>query len=97
LAFFRGTRFQSFGDSVATAITITNDGWSGTFDASGLTGAAGISGNGILYLNPFAPYATGSRPTVSASGTSVYDTTLKKPIWWNSADGVWKDAEGSTV
>lgn len=44
-----------------------------------------------------ASYPTASRPAPAtvAAGTSVYDTTLNKPIW--STGSVWKDAAGTTV
>lgn len=38
---------------------------------------------------------TAARPSVTAVGMMVFDTTLGKPIWWNGA--VWKDATGTTV
>ena len=35
------------------------------------------------------------RPERPAVGTMYYDTTLKKPIWWDGAH--WKDATGVVV
>lgn len=38
--------------------------------------------------------ASTSRPVTPTDGQLFYDQTLKKPIWWNSEDGEWKDAAG---
>ncbi|EMB4292218.1 right-handed parallel beta-helix repeat-containing protein [Enterobacter roggenkampii] len=40
---------------------------------------------------------TSSRPTIHGYGQPYYDTTLGKPIWWNSTTGTWKDAMGNDV
>lgn len=68
------------------------------------------SGNGPVELNagpnstinahsPLAIQAvvTGSRPAASSvpAGTSIYDSTLGKPIWSNGS--TWHDASGATV
>ena len=39
--------------------------------------------------------ASTSRPVTPTDGQLFYDQTLKKPIWWNSEDGEWKDAVGT--
>ena len=39
--------------------------------------------------------ASASRPVNPTDGQLFYDRTLKKPIWWNSEDGEWKDAAGA--
>lgn len=39
--------------------------------------------------------STANRPIDMATGTSIYDTTLGKPIWWNGT--AWVDATGATV
>ena len=39
--------------------------------------------------------ATASRPVTPTNGCMYFDTTITKPIWYNS--GVWKDATGTTV
>ncbi len=41
--------------------------------------------------------ATGDRPNSPTNGQMFYDSTLKKPIWWNKADAEWKDAAGTAV
>ena len=38
---------------------------------------------------------TSERPTNCDNGTSYYDTTLNKPIWWTGS--AWVDATGATV
>ena len=39
---------------------------------------------------------TAQRPTVGLYvGFQFFDTTLKKPIWWNGS--AWVDATGATV
>ena len=38
---------------------------------------------------------TSERPTNCDNGTSFYDTTLNKPIWWTGS--AWVDATGATV
>lgn len=37
---------------------------------------------------------TAQRPTSPTDGQMFYDRTLRKPIWWSSEDGAWKDAAG---
>ncbi len=56
-------------------------------------GTTTVVGNGIRPPG----FATGSRPSASAAGagTSVYDTTLHKPIW--SSGTAWLDAAGNAV
>ncbi len=41
--------------------------------------------------------ATAERPVNPTSGQMFYDVTLGKPIWWNTAGAVWKDAGGTNV
>ena len=41
--------------------------------------------------------STAQRPNNPTNGQMYYDDTLKKPIWWNSADAAWKDAAGTGV
>lgn len=42
--------------------------------------------------------ATTARPTAQLTmGQFFYDTTLNKPIWWNSTSSTWKDATGTNV
>jgi hypothetical protein len=36
---------------------------------------------------------TGSRPTATAVGSMIYDTTLGLPLWWSG--GNWRDAAGN--
>ena len=46
----------------------------------------------------FATFTTALRPTgytSSQEGTSIFDSTLKRPIWWDGTK--WVDAMGSTV
>lgn len=38
-----------------------------------------------------------ARPANPTDGQAFYDRTLKKPIWWNSEDGQWKDAAGTAA
>lgn len=38
---------------------------------------------------------TADRPTNPFIAQFYYDTTIGKPIWWNSSN--WKDAAGNTV
>jgi len=64
-------------------------GYSGNF--SGQTWQVD-SNTGAVSIGAFA---TGSRPTVTITGTMIYDTTLGKPVWWNGS--AWKDAAGTTV
>ena len=40
---------------------------------------------------------TAQRPGTPTDGQMFYDCTLKKPIWWNTADAQWKDATGTGV
>jgi hypothetical protein len=41
--------------------------------------------------------ATASRPNNPTNGQMFYDSTLKIPVWWNTADAEWKDAAGTGV
>jgi len=41
--------------------------------------------------------ASTARPIGPVDGQAFYDRTLKKPSWWNSEDGEWKDAMGAGV
>jgi len=46
--------------------------------------------------NRLAAVATSGRPVTGiVAGSTVFDTTLGKPIWYNGT--VWKDAAGTTV
>lgn len=38
---------------------------------------------------------TGERPANPLDGQMFYDRSLKRPVWWNSQDGEWKDAAGT--
>lgn len=40
---------------------------------------------------------TTERPTNPTNGQMFYDSTLKIPVWWNTADAEWKDAAGTGV
>lgn len=52
--------------------------------------------NGVIKrLMGFGP--TSERPAGATDGQMYYDRTLKKPIWWNTADGEWKDAGGTAA
>lgn len=57
----------------------------GAFTASQPTSADVIPASG----------ATGSRPTVHATGQPFFDTTLGIPIWWSGTN--WVNASGATV
>jgi hypothetical protein len=35
------------------------------------------------------------RPAYPTDGQMFYDRSLKRPVWWNSADAEWKDAAGT--
>jgi hypothetical protein len=39
--------------------------------------------------------ATGDRPTGVRIGTSIFDTTLGIPVWWDGSD--WVSADGTVV
>ena len=39
--------------------------------------------------------STAERPRNPDLGTTFYDTTLRKPIWWDGA--TWRDASGATA
>ena len=41
--------------------------------------------------------ATGDRPASPTDGQMFYDDTLKRPVWYNSADAVWRGAEGAGI
>jgi hypothetical protein len=38
--------------------------------------------------------ATTARPVSPTDGQMFYDDTLKRPVWYNTADAVWRGAEG---
>jgi hypothetical protein len=38
--------------------------------------------------------ATTTRPVSPTDGQMFYDDTLKRPVWYNTADAVWRGAEG---
>ena len=40
---------------------------------------------------------TAERPTNPTDGQMFYDRTLKIPVWFNAADGNWKNAAGTAV
>jgi len=40
-------------------------------------------------------YATTNRPSNPKTGMMIFDTNLKKPIWWNGT--IWVDATGTAV
>jgi hypothetical protein len=40
---------------------------------------------------------TAERPASPTDGQMFYDRTLKRPVWWNSEDGTWKDATGAAA
>jgi hypothetical protein len=46
----------------------------------------------IMGLGP-----TIARPATPTDGQMFYDRTLKKPVWWNTEDGQWKDATGTAA
>lgn len=49
-----------------------------------------------MYKSSFNSCSTTDRPTTGmVVGTQIYDTTLKKPIWWDGS--AWRDATGATV
>ena len=39
--------------------------------------------------------ATAERPVRPTSGQIYYDEDLKRPVWWDSAAGLWRDAGGA--
>lgn len=54
---------------------------------------------GTAWINsiPIAPsYTTATRPTGTAVGSNIFDSTLGKPIW-HKGSNVWVDATGATV
>lgn len=51
--------------------------------------------NTNLYDNEHNAGTTADRPTSPYTGQPYYDTTLAKPIWWNSV--AWIDATGTPV
>ena len=48
----------------------------------------------VLVRRVLGAGTSASRPVTPTEGQLFYDRTLKKPIWWNSEDGEWKDAAG---
>lgn len=86
-------------------------GWSYTFSSSAANTAAsdcGIGRAGTMVVTATngstgggciatGSSATAGRPAVTVSGARWYDTTLKKPIYWDAASSVWRDAMGTAV
>ena len=64
----------------------------GNGNSSPGTVICGINGSGSFYTGHST---TSNRPTVSAIGSTWFDTTLGIPIWYNGSN--WVNASGTTV
>lgn len=89
------------GSSVATAAVNYTRTATPTYPAAsveaalkGIDDALGTKAS-TTYADNFPSGATGSRPLSPSVGRRFYDTTIKKPIWWNGTN--WTDAAGTIV
>jgi hypothetical protein len=84
------TKFSAFGNansiSGSELIPVADEGVNKTISVNSLQ-------NHILTTPKSG--TTANRPTGVPVGYQYYDSTLSKPVWYNSA--VWKDASGTTV
>jgi len=87
-----GIIFLTRGCSIYTTATTTN---SLVDNLENYTQIAHVE-NDVLNLYPKNQGATSNRPSkIGKIGQTYFDTTLKKPIWWNGSN--WVDATGATV
>jgi hypothetical protein len=47
----------------------------------------------LTYINP-TKGTTEQRPTIVSDGIEYYDTTIRRPIYWNASRGAWVNADG---
>lgn len=105
-----GTRIRSIGGEKANVLEIWADSETDTAYNVGIGGTSkgviveygsttGIKTGRIVVEDPdlLKQGTTSERPTLTAEirGYQYYDSTLKKPIWWDGTN--WKDATGTTV
>ncbi len=69
--------------------------WAQTID--GVTRLRARNSDGKIVDLGTPTVTTATRPTTAYDGQQVYDTTIKKPIWYDGTATVWKDAMGNPV
>jgi hypothetical protein len=93
--------FQSSDESVYGVVEVHYDNCEMSAYGATRSSVIGVTEDCAYVSAPFLrpPYCTtATRPTVGLDvGAHVYDTTIKKPIWYDYAGSTWRDALGTAV